>query len=134
MNRRFLIISRHESDWLPHFSKALLPLGAVTVLTESELYLGKAGERTGGYDLFWIDSSYTHNVRGAVEYLKALHNNVPVIVVSVSPEWQSVRDAMLAGADDYVAKTLHEDDIREAAARMLGIYAGLKRAVLSNAT
>lgn len=107
-----LIVSNHPgSSWLKAVSQALLSLAKIDIVTEHEA-LTKVEKKD--YDLLLIDTS--NIVSDVVTLVVQLHNilpDLPIIVFTLSPTWQRAREVFLAGARDYVGRTLDEEKLRK---------------------
>ena len=103
--RNLLVVSNDaNSVWLRTFGDALQSLGKLEVASEQE---APVQVELGDYDLMVLDAT---SIGGDVAALVArLHREwpyVPIVVVTTSPTWQRARQVFLAGASDYIRKSL----------------------------
>jgi DNA-binding NtrC family response regulator len=102
--KKFLLIgSSLDVTWAPILRDALNPLGLLESISESEILLSIQQKH---YDLIIIDAAMVNNSEDIVASLYQKQPNIPIVVVTNSPTWQRARRAFLAGATDYVRKSL----------------------------
>lgn len=110
MTKYILIITNNpDSLWVTTVREALSPLGQVLVILETEV-LDEITARN--YDLILIDASSIETETAVL--INPLHLSqpfVPIVVNTTSPTWRRARDAFMAGAADYVRRTLDKDKI-----------------------
>jgi DNA-binding NtrC family response regulator len=100
-----------NSAWVKTLGEALQSLGQLnlTVPTEAIEQL----ERVENYILIIVDAATTKGVPSLITALHRQRPIVPVVVVTDSPTWQRAREIFLAGATDYVRKSLDPDTLLE---------------------
>ena len=112
MAKNLLAISNHpDSTWLQIVNDALQPLGALQVVSEQEAPLEI---ETQDYDLMIIDATAIDgDVSTLVVQLHGQRPTVPIVVATTSPTWQRARQIFLAGASDYIRRSLDKEKILE---------------------
>lgn len=112
MSRRFLLISNHAgSAWTSILNSALAPLGDLDVI-QCKNVPDKTPDPK--YDLVIIDATGLDKVTELVEFLHEDKPAIPIVVATASPTWDIARDVFLAGASDYVHKSVDEAALRKA--------------------
>lgn len=110
MSFRFLLVSREEETaWSPVLSQALAPLGTLETVSEKD-----ATERIAQHGcnaIVIIDATVVDDVRSLVRRLRPLCPQARIIVATASPTWQRARDALQAGAVDYIRKSLDKEGL-----------------------
>ncbi|MGA9349744.1 MAG: response regulator [Anaerolineae bacterium] len=64
------------------------------------------------YDLVIVDASAVGDVLSLVSRLRAQQPQTRIVVVTASPTWQRAREALRAGAADYIRKSLDGEELR----------------------
>jgi DNA-binding NarL/FixJ family response regulator len=111
MNYHLLVISSNwtHSVWLKEITAAWSKFGQITAISENELQ----GEPHGvPYQLIVIDASAV--AADLVDLVASLHQqypNIPIVVTTTSPTWELARQIFLAGANDYIHRSLEMDKI-----------------------
>jgi DNA-binding response OmpR family regulator len=96
---------------------------------------GKAGSymaRVNSYDLIILDNSLPH--RSGLDVCADIRNaglNVPIIFLSVIDEVETKVEALRRGADDYLTKPFHFEELRERVRALLRRPAKIQDPVLS---
>jgi len=109
MEMNFLLIGKSsDTTWEVALQKALAPLGWLDAIFEDKA-LQQLQQKH--YDVIIVDSVSTKDVVGLVSLLSQRHPLIPVVVVTASPTWQRARQVFLAGASDYLRKTLDADTL-----------------------
>lgn len=98
-----LIGNPPDSIWATILRDALYPLGQLDLASESETSMRVQQKH---YDLVIIDAAVLNNVETLVASLHRQQPTVPIVVVTTSPTWQRARRIFLAGATDYVQRSL----------------------------
>lgn len=62
---------------------------------------------------FIIDSTYVEDVPGLIGHIRKSQPCARVLVVTSSPSWLRARDALKAGAVDYIKKSLDAENLRQ---------------------
>lgn len=99
-----VVSNKTQSEWLFAVKKALEPLGKVQIMSENDALdqLAVVSPALIIADASAIDKNLT-------SYVNQLHNShptLPIIVVTTSPTWRRARSIFLAGATDYIRKSL----------------------------
>jgi len=110
MARNLLVISNDpDSAWLQAVGDALQSLGELQVVSEQE---APVQVKAKDCDLVVLDAT---PIGGGIAALVArLHEerpDVPIVVATTSPTWQRARQAFMAGASDYIRKSLDKERI-----------------------
>jgi DNA-binding NtrC family response regulator len=105
-----LIADAADSIWNDILEKALAPLGSLDVFPESE-YLQLPQPKQ--YDLMIVDAAGAKDVVALVAGLHAQQGHTPIVVVTTSPTWRRAKEVFLAGAIDYIRKSMDPDSLRE---------------------
>lgn len=117
MGIAFLLIgNREESPWTQALAEALAPLGELHVISEQEAFKGIERER---YDVIIVDSTVIKEVVPLVAGLRIRQPTAKLVVATLSPTWQRARDAMQAGASDYIRKSLNTQETLAAMKKIL---------------
>jgi DNA-binding NtrC family response regulator len=110
MDYRFLLITKNAgAQWTQTVEKAVASLGTLDVWPDSEL------DRLIGHvhhHLIIVDASSIVKFTPLVERLHDLLPQTYLIVATASPTWQRARDALKAGASDYIRKTMDAKELR----------------------
>lgn len=93
-----------DSHWFQVLQKAMGPRADVyqdNIDNPSPTIWGR------GYRLIVLDTLHIPKKRifPTITYLKNQRPEVKIVVVSASPTWTTVREALKAGATDYIAKS-----------------------------
>jgi len=109
MKQVMVVTNYPDSSWLTMVVEALTMVAQVTAVPEEGV--ATAVQKTR-YDLFLIDTS---NINGdVVTLVKEIHQlftTLPVVVFTTSPTWRRARELFLAGATDYVRRSLEKETI-----------------------
>lgn len=117
MGIAFLLIgNREESPWTQALAEALAPLGELHVISEQEAFKGVEREQ---YDVIIVDSTVIKEVAPLVVGLRVRQPAAKLVVATLSPTWQRARDAMQAGASDYIRKSLNTQETLAAMKKIL---------------
>jgi DNA-binding NtrC family response regulator len=111
MLKNFLVLGRYiDSDWLEILKDSLSPIGKFDVASGSEI---KTKAEEGNYDLIIVDAVDSKEMIDLVTYLHKQNPLIPIVVVTISPTWQRARQFFLAGAVDYIQKSLNKKELLE---------------------
>ncbi len=116
MGTFLLIGDRKESPWTQTLAEALAPLGELYIISEQEAFQGVERER---YDVIIVDSTVVKDVVPLVAHLRVRQPAARLVVATLSPTWQRARDAMQAGAFDYIRKSLDKQETLAAMKKIL---------------
>jgi DNA-binding NarL/FixJ family response regulator len=109
MQAAFLLIGdREDSPWFQALKRALAPLGDFEVVSERG-----AVQRTlqRDYPVVIVDAAVVDDVPLLVSRLRAQQPEIRIVVATASPTWRRARDALQAGAMDYIRKSLSEGEL-----------------------
>lgn len=108
MYRTFLVIGNQE-EFLssPSVLSALTALGEVAVLPPKQALEHLLVSR---YDLVIIDATMLDSEMLLLSQIRARQPNARLLVLTASPTWRRARDALKAGAMDYLSKSLTEKE------------------------
>jgi DNA-binding NarL/FixJ family response regulator len=105
----FLLVSDSSGDyWYQALRGALVDLGSLQVVSENEMAT-LLQEQT--YDVVIVDAGAVTNAPEVVSQIHVLRPDTRVVVATVSPHWKIARAVLLAGATDYLYKSLNKEDI-----------------------
>ncbi|MCB8942483.1 MAG: response regulator transcription factor [Ardenticatenaceae bacterium] len=110
MTKQIIIITNQAvSAWVTAVTEALNPFGQVTVTLEKD---AQAVVQQDDFDLILIDAS-TIDMDAAtlIQSLHLLRPTVPIVVNTLSPTWRRAREAFMAGAVDYIRRSLDKEKI-----------------------
>jgi DNA-binding NarL/FixJ family response regulator len=97
-----------DTTWITILRNALTPLGQLDSISKPEIPLHVQQKH---YDLIIIDAATLNDVETLVTALHQQEPNIPIVVVTTSPTWQRARRVLLAGAADYIRKSLDTDSL-----------------------
>lgn len=110
MNYLFLLIGDPPpARWTAALQAALQPLGELHIVSESDAVQAIC-DRT--YDVVIIDAGQVSEPFELTGRLRQFNPETQVIIATASPTWQRARQALRAGAVDYIRKSLDEKDLR----------------------
>jgi DNA-binding NarL/FixJ family response regulator len=110
LRHTFLLVGRKNgARWPLVLQRALSPLGELRVVPEE-----KAAQAViqGKYDVIIIDAGGVRDPTLLTAHLRAQRPEARIVVVTASPTWQRARQALQAGAADYIRKSLDEKELR----------------------
>jgi DNA-binding response OmpR family regulator len=106
----FLLVGQTtETQWSSVLKEALSPLGSLQVVSEEGAV--PAVIRTH-YDLVIVDAGAVRDAVLLVSRLRVQQPETRIVIATASPTWQRAREALQAGAADYVRKSLDEKGLR----------------------
>jgi DNA-binding NtrC family response regulator len=104
-----VVSNKPDSPWSDTIRLALSPLGKPHFITETEIM---AQIDTQSYDLIIIASGDIDGEIGdLVKKLRFSCPETPIIVTTNSPTWRRAKEVFLAGATDYIRRTLDKNKI-----------------------
>jgi DNA-binding response OmpR family regulator len=116
---RFLLIGyKPDEQWPLLLQEALTPLGKLRIIQENEVM--RIVSHTN-YDLIIIDAGVVSEITLLLSRLRASRPKCRVLVVTASPSWQAAREALKAGAIDYVNRSFDINDLRSKIRTALGL-------------
>lgn len=92
----FLIVGTHHVH-MDSLKAAWKKQAAVQIVPCEDVDRAMLGE----FDLVIVDGSVGEQMLPLTEKLVGRYPNTPVIVLTLSPEWRTAREILLAGAADY---------------------------------
>lgn len=108
MSEVFLLIGeREESPVFDNLANALVSFGKLQVLTQEEALRQIQHQE---YSLIILDAAI---LKGGMELITSIRVKWPkarIVVLTASPTWRRAREALKAGAMDYLTKTLNQDE------------------------
>jgi len=108
----FLLIGDdRESTWSPMLAEMVAPFGRLHVVSEQEALEETERNR---YDVIIVDATVVSEVAPLVARLRARQPEARMVVATLSPTWQRAREAMQAGAFDYIRKSFNKKETRAA--------------------
>jgi DNA-binding NtrC family response regulator len=104
MDRKFLLVgTREESPSFDNLWKALTSLGKVEVYLPKEALQQIANSQ---YEIVLVDAGVLDNHLLLISEIRAVQPNTRILVLTASPTWRRAREALKAGAIDYLSKSL----------------------------
>ncbi len=112
VSKSFLLVSeRSDTHWPLVLRQALTPLGKLHIVSEEKALQIVAQSY---YDAIIVDAGAVTDAIAIVSRLRAQQSKARIIVATASPTWTRAREALHAGAVDYVRKSLDEKELRSA--------------------
>jgi DNA-binding response OmpR family regulator len=109
MGYSFLLIGeKTQTQWPLLLYKALSSLGDLSIVSEDKA-IQTIVQRD--YDVVIVDAGAVHDVVRLVSSLRAQRQGMRVVVATSSPTWQRAREALQAGAADYIRKSLDKKEL-----------------------
>jgi DNA-binding response OmpR family regulator len=78
--------------------------------------------RQGGFDLYLLDNWLPD--KSGVELCRAIREfdpHTPILFYSAAAYQRDIEEAIRAGAQDYLAKPIHPDELKEAVVRLISV-------------
>lgn len=104
-----LVSEEEETLWPRVLRRALAPLGELRILSEEKAVQVVT---TSPVPLVILDAAAVQDVAGLTSRLKRERPDLHVVVATASPTWRRARQALQAGASDYIRKSLDEEELR----------------------
>jgi DNA-binding NarL/FixJ family response regulator len=118
MNGSFLLVTeKRETRWSIVLQGALAALGTLEIVQEREA-VGAIVQKP--YDVIIVDAGTVEDAAALTSRLRTEQPEARIIVATASPTWQRAREAMQAGAADYMRKSLDEKELRSKIETVLG--------------
>jgi DNA-binding NtrC family response regulator len=112
VSNTFLLISdQEEIHSFDNLVKALADLGELQFLPEKEALQISLGLK---YDIVIIDAAILDNKMLLISQIRERQPKTRIIVLTASPTWRRAREALKAGAMDYLSKTMSEREYFQA--------------------
>ena len=67
--------------------------------------------RFSAYDAIIIDATVVENILSLIATIRHQQSTAKIIVAATSPTWTWAREIFLAGATDYIKKTLDKEEL-----------------------
>jgi DNA-binding NtrC family response regulator len=106
---RFLLIGAHGNFWQRVLAQAVQPFGSLAATEVDDLLPSTAAQ----YDFVVVDAAFVENVPAVIRQVRRGNPQARVLVITLSPTWKRARDALKAGAVDYIKKSLDVAKVRE---------------------
>lgn len=104
MSISFLLVGDNPaSSWATTLQEGLRPLGNLETLPAAEALARAPG---ADYAMIIIDVGAAGDLIWLITSLRRHLPSVPIVVATASPTWQTAREVFMAGANDYIRKTL----------------------------
>lgn len=117
MSKNVLLIGgQPDSAFVTAVRKAALPLGKLDLVAPSALEHVNRED----YDLILVDAAETTEVAELIASIHRRIPGIPIVVLTNSPTWELAREAFLAGATDYLTRSLDVNTLRAAFSEVLG--------------
>jgi predicted nucleotide-binding protein len=104
-----LITDTHEHSWVQTVRQAIEPLGDLVIENADPAGVQALQLR---HDLIIVDARYVEDVTGMLSLIRAKRTDAKIVVATASPSWRRARAALLAGATDYISRTINAADLR----------------------
>ena len=106
---KFLVVGAVPNvGWATLLETKLNELGAVDLIRIDE-FLERMQDQQ--YDVVIMDASTVENVHAIVRQAHRLRPRLPIMIASASPTWEDARQAFLAGATDYVRRSMDAEAV-----------------------
>jgi len=107
--RPFLLIGKGiDTQWSSVLRQALFPLGELRIIPSGEAVRALSKD---DYQAIIIDAGEVHDVITMLSRLRAQQPEARIVVATTVPTWQRAREALRAGAADYIRKSLDEKEL-----------------------
>ncbi len=110
MKNNFILVGDNNSSWSKVIEEALSPLGKLWIISEEllEHYITRRS-----YDVAIVDSEHVPDITKLVTRLRVQKPEMHVVVATTAPSWIRAKEALRAGASNYILKSLNGKVIRE---------------------
>jgi DNA-binding NarL/FixJ family response regulator len=109
VNYTFLLVgNRAKTQWALVLQQALSPLGRLHLVSEEEAVQAVV---QSDYVVIIIDAGVVQDAALLTSRLRGQRPGVRVVVATASPTWRRAREALRAGAADYIRKSLDEQEL-----------------------
>ncbi len=105
-----LVGYRAEEGWNRILAEAVKTIGKVRSIRENEVDL----ITHASYDLIIVDASLVSEAAPLIRRIRPLQPRARILVVTASPAWQMAREALKAGANDYISKLYDKRELQAA--------------------
>lgn len=114
-----LITDTHEHSWVQTVRQAIEPLGGLAI-ENADCALEQMLQLR--HDLIIVDARYVEDVPRLLSRIRAERADARIVVATASPSWRRARAALLAGATDYISRTINAEDLRSRVESILAWY------------
>ncbi len=109
-NVLFMVVSDIvDRRWSLVLQDALADLGEIQILSEEDAVRAVSREI---FAVIFIDAGAVYDAALLTRRLRVSRPETRIIVVTASPTWEYARQALQAGAADYIRKTLNPEELR----------------------
>jgi len=111
MLKEFLLVGGYsDSAWSEILGSALSTIGQLDIVAQVASNEKLQQKR---YDLIIVDAAGPKDIGELIVSFREQQPDIPIIVVTTSPTWQRARQVFLAGATDYLRKSLDKEALLE---------------------
>ena len=116
--KRILLVEDYEDsrDLATHI------LTEYTITCARNFNEGLSIARQGGFDLYLLDNWLPD--KSGVELCRAIREfdpHTPILFYSAAAYQRDIEEAIRAGAQDYLAKPIHPDELKQAVVRLISV-------------
>lgn len=113
MNRSFLLITNDTMSpgWVELLRKVLTPFGELEIQNSQNIEPSPEKNYLKG---IIVDAGIEEDPALLTSRLKIQYPDVPVVIFTSALTWKQMREALLAGAADYLRKEMDDAEFREA--------------------
>ena len=116
--KRILLVEDYEDsrDLATHI------LTDYTITCARNFNEGLRQARQGGFDLYLLDNWLPD--KSGVELCRAIREfdpHTPILFYSAAAYQRDIEEAIRAGAQDYLAKPIHPDELKQAVVRLISV-------------
>lgn len=109
MKYLFLLVSNKPSaQWASILREALSPLGKLHIASEADALHKVLVQH---YAAVIVDAGAVHDVASITRDLCQRWPQARVVIATTSPTWKRAREALQAGATDYIRKSLDKKEL-----------------------
>ncbi len=105
-----LIGYQAQEGWNKILAEAVKTIGNVRSIKENEVEL----ITHASFDFIIVDASLVSEAAPLIRRIRPLQPRARILVVTSSPDWQMAREALKAGANDYISKSYDKRDLQAA--------------------
>lgn len=119
VNYSFLLVGeRAETQWPVVLQQALSPIGKLRVVSEEEAV---SAIIESDYDAILVDAGSISDAASLTSRLRTQRPEAHVIIFTASPTWKRARQALKAGASDYMHRSLNKEELRSTVQAVLKV-------------
>lgn len=109
MPMNFLVVTnKTSSTWLVTLKDAVAPMGQLQISTEKT---AATELQHVPYDMIIVDFVAVKDATEFVSGIHEAHPKIPIVVATLSRGWRRTREALRAGATDYILKSLTSKEL-----------------------